>query len=200
MSKSNIDWPFPDLYVYNPVIGCIRGCEYCWAEKFWKRFTEVPFDTLRFNLTELKPKLKPCTFFISEFTDPWYWKPEWLIKIKELIEKRMHQNFIILTKNFWTYKCFEFPLNTILGYTDTCEEKKDVSFFTGLAETRKIMFSFEPLLGPVTYKIPDSAIVIVGGMNYMGKKNVPVKKEWIDSIRDNYSGEIYFKKNVQHFK
>jgi protein gp37 len=69
MQKTKIDWC--DMTV-NPVIGCSRGCEYCYAKKLNSRFKWIAdFDKPEFRpgqLEKLKVK-KPKAVFIGSMCD-----------------------------------------------------------------------------------------------------------------------------------
>jgi len=218
MSKSKIDWCDE---TWNPIVGCKRGCGYCYArdlhnkrhEAFKRgRLQNMPqytmsFDKIQFITSRLE---KPCTtkkgkvIFVGSSSDPEYWNPVHFSKIIAVCKRHKQHTFMFLTKNVASYSLFDFPGNCMLGLTTTWEDwtvdhyalKK---FCVDYKENRKFV-SMEPLLGeylPTSY-INDLELVIVGAMT--GFNSVIAQKKWISKIDANIPAEkILWKKNIEKY-
>lgn len=200
MSKSKIDWPFKDLYSYNPVIGCLNECKNCYAARFINRFREEKdFKVFTTNFKDPEPKNKECTFFLNEFSEPFFWELQWLTKVMKIVQERSHQTFIILSHTIAFYESgFVFPKNLILGLTDTGAKEIDVSAWLAYQGSNKLFLSYEPMEGPIRYNIPKEATVVAGMLTGPGSKkhnmqNLHNYKKWILQLRNNYDGKIYLK-------
>ena len=55
IGRSKIDWPFDNLYAWNIVIGCPRGCfnENCWALKINEKLKNIEEKTGRKTLESI---------------------------------------------------------------------------------------------------------------------------------------------------
>lgn len=119
MNKSKIEWCD---YTWNPVTGCLHGCEYCYAEKIakrfgehkdvkgvvelhWKRENPYPYDFYptfhKYRLEEPKAKTKHLKIFVCSMSDLFGdWVPyEWIEDVFKTCEEASQHNYIFLTKN-----------------------------------------------------------------------------------------------------
>lgn len=126
MNKTRIDWA--DM-TWNPVTGCLHGCEYCYARKIANRFgnkyfpygeqineLEEPLDgekgidvypfgflpTLhKYRLDEPAKIKKPQTIFVCSMADLFgEWVPdEWTKQVFDACEKAPQHLYLFLTKN-----------------------------------------------------------------------------------------------------
>ena len=78
ISKSNIPYL---SHVWNPVVGCTRGCEYCWARRLVKRFKcpacqdfRPHAHPTRLYLPHGKPKVIGLGF-LTDLFGPHNWRP-----------------------------------------------------------------------------------------------------------------------------
>lgn len=98
MKKTKIDWC--DCTI-NPVVGCPRGCEYCYACKMNCRFGWVEdFSKPQFfpeRLKDFKSK-KPKSIFINSMSDIGTWKDEWKNKVFAAMHDNPQHTYIALTK------------------------------------------------------------------------------------------------------
>ena len=99
MKETKIDWCDSTI---NPVVGCKRGCPYCYAKKINDRFHIIP----DFTKPELKPNcLAPLTnktpksIFADSMSDPEYWTEEQTAKVIDWMKKSNFNHFILLTKS-----------------------------------------------------------------------------------------------------
>lgn len=67
MNKTPIEWTD---YTWNPITGCLRGCEYCYARKISHRFKRSFEPTLHEDRLEEPAKLKkPSKIFVCSMGD-----------------------------------------------------------------------------------------------------------------------------------
>ena len=131
MNKTKIDWC--DM-TWNPVTGCLHGCEYCYARKIAERFGKhmpvpdgtklavndgllwsgqkiaYPYDFLptfhRYRLDEPARIKKPQTIFVCSMADLFGdWVPdEWIQAVYKACEAAPWHTFLFLTKNPVRYR------------------------------------------------------------------------------------------------
>lgn len=216
MNKTTIDWPGL-THTWNPVVGCLRGCTYCYARKLHdKRYLAkrrgaklpyqyiFPFDTMKFfqkrlNDRDLK-KPGPFTVFVGSMTDIAYWQKEWKEDVVEVCRQHPQHTFMFLTKDYTAYDGISWPKNTmqgvtIEGYQPVLPQAQIVNTFLRI-QNRRPYFSIEPLMGALKVEIDHRAeLVIVGAMT--GKGATIPEKEWIQSIRDRIPlDKIHWKSNI----
>jgi len=128
-------------HTYHPVIGCLHGCCYCWAEaliesrlKHHGGKYKDGFFVPKLVESELigEWKIKNAIVGVSLTGDMWgEWIPrEWILAVIEKIKEADKSNrFLFQTKNPARYKEFvhEFPDNIILGTTIETNYGFDVS-------------------------------------------------------------------------
>ena len=118
MNKTNIE--FCD-FTWNPVVGCLIGCWYCWARKFNYRFNkESEFTVPKFFPNRLqRPGLirKPSKIFVCSMGDIFSpgVKDDWIRQILEVVQENPDHTFQFLTKRPQRYAEFDFPRNVWLG-------------------------------------------------------------------------------------
>ena len=98
MKQTKIDWCDCTL---NPVVGCQRGCEYCYARKLNNRFkwiedwSKPQFFPERLKALESKT---PKSVFINSMSDIGFWKEEWRKEVFSAIRENPQHSYIALTK------------------------------------------------------------------------------------------------------
>lgn len=125
-AKTKIDWCEA---TWNPITGCLHGCEYCYARKIAQRFDGgwrrdyLPYPVLnepdksggrtqpypygfsptfhRYKLDELSKWKKPRNIFVCSMADMFgEWVPdEWIEEIFEVCKKNPQHSYLFLTKN-----------------------------------------------------------------------------------------------------
>jgi len=119
---------------WNPVIGCLHSCLYCWArrlvctrlknsERYKDGFTPKLVEK------ELTKRFHNQFVFVSDMGDLFgEWVPsEWITKVLDSVRQSPDSTFLFLTKNPMKYRDFLdlFPENVVLGAT--LESNKDYS-------------------------------------------------------------------------
>ncbi len=172
MNKSKIEWCD---YTWNPVTGCLHGCDFCYAKRIDKRFGDGNF-TPTFHPKRLIEPLavkKPSRIFVGSMADlfgDWMWDVyengdeegfasglfarEYVVKCIIRIAKQCPQHtFIFLTKNPKGMQGFNFPANCWCGTSVENQEKADGRRPELLKVNCKTLFvSYEPALGPIDFK------------------------------------------------
>lgn len=124
-AKSKIEWCDS---TWNPITGCLHGCEYCYARRIAHRFGGLSPDDKCHELEELnrdakgkpdpypfgfaptfhryllnKPQYweKPRNIFVGSMADMWgKWVPnDWKIEVIEACKKAPQHNYLFLTKD-----------------------------------------------------------------------------------------------------
>ena len=183
MNKTKIDWC--DATV-NPVVGCPRGCEYCYARKLNTRFKLVEdWSKPQFfpeRLKEFESK-KPKSIFINSMSDIGFWKEEWRQELFHAMIHNPQHFYIALTKCEEVYVPYWLRQGEMQG-----------TFFLGQTQTRGIVFngfneryrdflSAEPLHGKLHFNgFGGIRAVIIGAETGKRKDKVIPKKEWVDDI------------------
>lgn len=154
-------------YAWDPIIGCMNRCPYCYAAKRIEDFENVKF----YPKTLIEPsQVEPCTIFVNHLADIMGdWVPEkWIVKVIEVCISLPDHTFIWMTKNPKRYKEFIFPDNCILGITIESPDKWFRADIMKELNYRK-MCSVEPILGSFKgYDFSQFELVVVGEMD--GKK------------------------------
>ena len=200
MNKTKIEWCD---YTWNPVVGCKRGCPYCYAKRIFQRFHKTEkFEDLKFypkRLSDPYSKKEPAKIFVGSMTDICYWEPKWVEQVLAVIKQCPQHTFMFLTKDTLAYERHKFPLNCWLGMTNT-EEWIDCRSKLYKLLPNKRFLSIEPLINKINHHVLGNIweLVIVGGLTPH-----PVhKKEWVDNIirHCDHVKIPYFLKNNLHYK
>lgn len=182
-------------YTWNPITGCKRGCEYCYARKIRERFTpEVPFTELIWFDERLEQPLKvktPSRIFVGSMSDIEYWRKVDVERVLDIARRCPQHTFQFLTKNGEVYSKYDFPKNCWLG--QTIVRKHDYK----KVENNNLKFlSFEPLLEDIgKYRYP-ADWYIIGGLT---PKHIH-KSIWIGQIllQASYFGiPVFIKDNAK---
>ena len=208
MNKTKIDWCGS---TWNPVTGCLHGCEYCYARGIAERFggkqkyanifeenepvigadgkaLAYPHSFsptfLRYRLNDYINK-KGRNIFVCSMADLFGdWVPDsWIGEVFNACEKAPQHNYLFLTKNPKRY--VELSEKGILRCSD--------NMWYGWSQTRNedvktLCFPCSPNLfvsvEPILEPVRPSLEdwIIVGAETGRRKDKVPPKREWIERI------------------
>ncbi len=133
---------------WNPVIGCLHNCVYCWARKLAEtRLTHMEKykDGFKPSIAEkeLKKTFRKQYVFACDMGDLFGdWVPrDWVLKVLDAIGNSPSSYFLFLTKNPKRYFKFleVFPENLVLGATIETNRKYKFSDAPSVAERYKCM-------------------------------------------------------------
>ena len=199
MNKTKIEWvrgPGGESgYTWNPVVGCERGCSYCYARRFAERglgeyglYVKGHRFLPRFfpeRLLEPTKRLKPAHIFVcsmGELFGPWV-PAEWQERILSAARQTPWHTFMFLTKYPENLAQFNpWPDNCWVGATATDEESAWAAQ-SGLWDVdASIRFiSFEPLLGDIDVdRLCKIQWAIVGAQT--GPASVAPQPSWVRHI------------------
>lgn len=205
MNKTKIDWCDS---TWNPVTGCLHGCEYCYARGIANRFggnftmsrcsehgflelygkPENPYPD-KFSPTFHRYRLndyigeKGRNIFVCSMADLFGdWVPdEWIQEVFNACEKAPQHNYLFLTKNPERY--VELHDKGILV------QKENMWYGYSLTKNESpkwrnqnynIFASAEPILEPI--EVPRCKWLIVGAETGRRKDKVVPKREWIEHL------------------
>jgi protein gp37 len=201
MNRTKIDWPFENLYTWNPIFGCLHGCKYCYARKMAIRFKgsfKPKFDEHIFNDKSIRtPRTR--SIFIGSMADVF---GDWVAfhdiqRVLEKIRLNPQHKYIFLTKNPARYLEFDFRgidcwLGVTLTHGPTWRAGEIMHVLKNIGY--KTFLSAEPLLGSFqgSNLIKEFDLVIAGALT--GQRNAAPLQEWIDSI---VHPRVYYKKSIR---
>jgi len=208
MAQSNIEWT---ELTWNPVTGCNKispGCKFCYAELMSKRLksmgvekyrdgfnTRTHAETLNIPFTWKKPKV----VFVNSMSDLFHpdVPVEFIKSVFAVMNTTPQHIYQVLTKRSERLLELSDELNwTSNIWMGVSVESEEYTYrISDLSSTKANtkFLSVEPLIAPVkSLNLKEINWVIVGGES--GHKARPVKKAWIDFIKDECD-----KKNVAFF-
>ena len=198
-------------WTWNPVTGCLHGCEYCYAREIANRFfkekfkptfhpgrLQAPFNTsLPANGTTWDKNVFVCS--MADLFGEWV-KQDWIDKIMDVVSTTPQWNYLFLTKNPQRLLTIKWPSNAWVGTTVDTQSRVNpaMEVFSQLQAPVKFL-SCEPLLEELSF--PDMTPfdwVIVGVKSNQGKSIQPewawVEKLFLKARADGCM--VYFKPNL----
>jgi protein gp37 len=214
MNPTKIEWT--DLS-WNPMTGCLHGCEYCYAEKIAERWrwdgadipevaeTHIagPGDVFPFGfeptfyphrLKEPLQRKRAAKIFTVDMGDLFggFVPAEWIEQVIEVIKQAPQHTFQLLTKNPARMAKFSFPSNVWLGTTVT--DEKSAYRLDVLREADNVTFaSFEPLLGHVDASLDGIDWIIIGAQTNPNKQP---QEGWVSDILARATVPVFMKDNL----
>ena len=172
MNKTKIDWCDS---TWNPVTGCLHGCEYCYARNITHRFdggkklkygartvldepvvidgkkAAYPYGFTptfhRYRLNDYIGK-KGRNIFVCSMADLFgRWVPDsWLDEIFEVCENTEQHNYLFLTKNVERYCKYGVPMLDNMWYGTSITREIEMCLFNQLPAFCNTFVSIEPIL------------------------------------------------------
>lgn len=184
-----IDWTD---WTWNPITGCLHGCEYCYMLRMAKRFQgimEPKFHPDRVEKFQNDGRVKSGhKIFVGSSGDMWgEWVPkDWIhVLFYKAVHRRPDVIFQFLTKNperYWEFDFREYQncwFGTTVDGTDRTE--LNLSCLVNAIDNQGIKFvSFEPLLDNVDPDLREVDWIIIGADSTRGAKKPP--KKWADTL------------------
>ena len=208
--NSRIEWTES---TWNPVTGCTKispGCKHCYAERMAARLQAMgqPRYKNGFNVSLQSDVIeaplhwqKPRLVFVNSMSDLFHRDvpDSFITRCFEVMRLASQHTFQVLTKRpqrvVQLADALPWPSNVWMGTS-----VENVDYTWRIRELQRVpatvrFLSVEPLLGPIR-QLPLSGVhwVIVGGES--GPKARPMKKEWVEAIRDRcvkYQVPFFFK-------
>ena len=200
VNRTKIEWVRnPDGsqgYTWNPVVGCRRGCSYCYARRFAERglgeyglYVKGHRFLPRFfpeRLLQPTERLKPARIFVcsmGELFGPWV-PAEWQERVLSAARQTPWHTFMFLTKYPENLAQFNpWPPNAWVGATAT-DDDMAWRALEALADVNASVryLSVEPLLG----RIADQTIpfwldwLIIGAQTGPGAQSP--NAEWVEEL------------------
>lgn len=218
MNRTKIEWvrgPNGEPgYTWNPLSGCLRACQYCYAARIYKRFKRSFEPTFHEDRMGQPSRVKkPARIFVCSVADlfaPWV-PDDWVNRVLTAASLCEQHEFLFLTKSAQRYDDFLLPANAWAGVTLTSQADADERIPYLLETPARVRFlSCEPLLGPIdlhehllNWYVCDPVIgrigwIIIGGLTN-GGTFYPPQSEWVERIMeqaDFFRIPVFVKSNV----
>lgn len=212
-----IDWA---KWSWNPIVGCLHDCPYCYARDIAERFRDegvasfangfVPTlhpGRLSAPLSRKPPQSddeREARIFTGSMADLFgRWVPsEWIETILGIAAEARQWEFLMLTKFPKRMAEFQIPNNVWMGTTVDCQARvaaAEEAF--GRVNARVRWLSVEPLLEPLKFEHLDRFnLLVIGGASRSSKtpRWIP-PYEWLaDLMRqaDEANCAVYLKSNL----
>ncbi len=178
-TTESIGWAW---WSWNPVTGCLHGCEYCYARQIAnnkKHIFPTGFDPLfrHIRLDAPKDSMYPDedkgtaarNVFVCSMSDLFgAWVPaDWTESVLEVCRNNPRWNYLMLTKNPERYHEFDLPESVWAGATVDSQKRveRTVKVFQGLEGPKVRWISFEPLLEDIEIDLTGIDWVVIGAQS-----------------------------------
>ena len=181
--KTKIEWCDATL---NPVMGCLRGCPYCYAKRMNDRYGWLEDFTKPQYFPERLKKLackRPKSVFMNSMSDVEFWGQEIRAQVRAAMDANPQHSYIFLTKADWSAISIYAEIASVFYGLTICAQR----------DTEKInstydFLSIEPILSPIDitciHKLVQNRIktVIIGAETGNRRGKVIPRREWINDI------------------
>jgi len=210
--KSKIEWTD---YTWNPITGCLKNCDYCYARKM----AENPFYRKAFpykfvphfypeRIRELDKIPAGSKVFVCSMGELFGTYHEWTEEVMLAIENHPDITFQVLTKqpqNLIKYSPFSDNCWVGVSTPDWLKFSDALGYLAGIKAKVKFL-SFEPLQERICFDMMQKLLfsrvvnwVIIGQQTPVKKSTMP-KIEWIKEIVDacdKSNVRVFIKNNLK---
>lgn len=209
MKTTKIEWCDATL---NPVVGCTKGCAYCYARRMNQRFHWIEdFSKPVFFPERLQqfPLKKSYRIFLNSMSDVADWSCHWTEQVLRAMSQAPQNHYLLLTKrpsqiSFLRALAQE---NIWMGVTVNSDAVKPEGIERVMEEAPETMnwfFSAEPLMGPLS--ISEAAKrglkwLIIGAETGNRKEKIVPSLSWIRTLvqqADNYKIPVFMKGSLHN--
>lgn len=210
MNHTRIDWAD---YSWNPVTGCMHGCDYCYAKRIAERFNGPDGFKPAFHEDRLSEPLwvkKPSRIFVCSMADLFGdWVPQdWITRVQNAAYAAPQHQYLFLTKNPKRYHDLlhgNVQPNWWLGQTVTTKDEALDEMVGGLhCAGWHTWISVEPLFEDVADCIPYRGIdwLVIGAMTGPGSKKRQPDFKWVLDLSSQalqHGVPLFQKQSLSHF-
>ncbi len=181
-----IDWTD---WTWNPIQGCLHGCDYCYMRRMEARFPgmmEPKFKPAYLDDFKRTKKVRPGDkIFVGSSADMW---GTWVLndhikQVLDVVRENKQLTFQFLTKNPDRYGEFSLPSNAWAGTSidGTARTAGNVFKLSCSVSNANLKFvSFEPLLAQPVVPLDYIGWIIIGANSNKGEPKPP--DEWADVL------------------
>ena len=214
MNKTNIEWAD---YTWNPIVGCLNDCPYCYARRFaergmgeygqyekGKRFNPRFFPE---RLDEPSKVKKPSRIFVCSMSDFWGdgVSEDWRWEVRDAVLKSQQHTYITLTKQ--PQKLYNEYWPGWLGATVT-RQKEVGAAFEGVLWSYSLVrwLCLEPMLSAIDltainrWDIKYLGWIVIGAMTGPRSEMYFPMPEWVEDVldfADEHKIPVFLKDNLK---
>lgn len=205
MNKTRIEWTDRS---WNPIIGCLNDCFYCYARRLTQRFQKSfapEFHPER--LAEPLRRKMPFKIFVCSMSDFWgngvdpYWREDVICKVFRYCPQHTFQILTKQPQNISEWEIEHLPENVWIGVTITNQgDSWRAKTLLNLDSKINKFVSLEPLLGPVIDNVWLFKWMIIGAMTGPGSDKHQPDPEWIKQlllVADENKVPVFMKDNLK---
>lgn len=193
-----------EIQCLNAVIGCTRGCEYCYARAVTKRYHVTDnFYVPQFlpNKLRILNRKRPRIYFMTGMSDLSDWKEDWIRITMDAVRDNPQHQYIFLTKSPEKLDMDCDMGNVCFGVTVTMDsEKGRIKELRRNVHAESYHITFEPMFDKITDVDYEGVDWIVVGTETGNRRGKAVsQRDWIQDLADSAldSGvKVFMKEDV----